>query len=49
MPELPEVETIKIGLSKKLINKKITNIEVRNKKSFQGKIEDVTGSKVIEI
>ena len=36
MPELPEVETIKIGLSQKLIGKKIVDIDVRNKKSFDG-------------
>ncbi len=29
MPELPEVETIRQGLSKKVINKKITSLEVK--------------------
>jgi formamidopyrimidine-DNA glycosylase len=29
MPELPEVETIRQGLSKKVINKKITKVEVK--------------------
>lgn len=49
LPELPEVETIKIGLSKKLIGKKIVDIDVLNKKSFQGKLEDVLGSKIVGI
>ena len=31
MPELPEVETIKIGLETKILNKKITNIYRSNK------------------
>lgn len=49
MPELPEVETIKIGLSKKIIGKKIVDIDVRNKKSFQGDIRDVVGNKIISV
>ncbi len=35
MPELPEVETIKLGLSKKLPGLKIKSVEVLNLKSFQ--------------
>lgn len=34
MPELPEVETIKLGLQKKIIGLKIKKIEVRSPKSF---------------
>lgn len=49
MPELPEVETIREGLSKKIIGKSIINIKVLNKKSFDGKIEDVMGAKIIDI
>lgn len=29
MPELPEVETVKRGLEKVLLNKKIENIKIR--------------------
>ncbi len=36
MPELPEVETIKRGLSKFCIQKKITKVEIRCEKSFIG-------------
>lgn len=36
MPELPEVETIKRGLAKFIIKKKIVSIEVLNEKSFVG-------------
>lgn len=46
MPELPEVETIKRGLSKKIIGHRIEKIEVRNHKSFQGEKNEVIGSEV---
>ena len=36
MPELPEVETIRRGLEKCILNKKIVRIEVREQKSFTG-------------
>lgn len=36
MPELPEVETIKRGLAKFILKKKITKIKVLNEKSFLG-------------
>lgn len=49
MPELPEVETIKIGLSKKIIGKTINNIEIKNLKSFQGEVKVIIGSKIIDI
>lgn len=42
MPELPEVETIKRGLAKFILKKKITKIEVLNEKSFLG--EKTTGT-----
>lgn len=41
MPELPEVETIKRGLSKFIINKKLTQTDILCEKSFIGK--PVTG------
>ncbi len=41
MPELPEVETIRRGLSKFILKRKITKIEVRCEKSYRGAL--VTG------
>ncbi len=41
MPELPEVETIKRGLKKFIINKKITKITVSCDKSFLGNSKEV--------
>jgi len=49
MPELPEVETIKLGLQKYLIGHEIQDIEVRVAKIFQGKQSEVIGAKVIDI
>ena len=40
MPELPEVETIRRGLSDKILNKKIINIEVRKPNLLRNKIID---------
>lgn len=50
MPELPEVETIKIGLSKKIVGLKIKEIEVLSPKSFI--IDDkeiLEGKKVLKL
>lgn len=41
MPELPEVETIRIGLKKLIVGKKILNIDVLNLKSFPNNKSDV--------
>lgn len=49
MPELPEVETIKLGLSRKIINKEIAEVEVLSAKSFIGDSELLTEQKVIAI
>lgn len=49
MPELPEVETIKRGLSAKIIGKKIVEIEIKNEKSFLGDRLLVIGYEVIGI
>lgn len=49
MPELPEVETIKIGLSKKIVGKTINDVEIKNAKSFQGEPADIIGKKIINI
>lgn len=42
MPELPEVETIKRGLLKFILNKKIVQIEVLEKKQFTGNVSSAT-------
>ena len=44
MPELPEVETIRRGLSKFILNRKIQKIEILCEKSFLGK--PITGTVV---
>jgi len=46
MPELPEVETIRIGLQSKIIGLKITDAEVRTAKIFQGNVKDILGAKI---
>jgi formamidopyrimidine-DNA glycosylase len=38
MPELPEVETIKRGLEKKIVGLQITDIQILNPKTFQGDV-----------
>ncbi|OGM25710.1 hypothetical protein A2962_04040 [Candidatus Woesebacteria bacterium RIFCSPLOWO2_01_FULL_39_61] len=49
MPELPEVESIKLQLSKYVVGHKIEAVDVRNQKIFQGKTSDVVGAKIKEI
>ncbi|HUW24884.1 MAG TPA: DNA-formamidopyrimidine glycosylase [Patescibacteria group bacterium] len=56
MPELPEVETIRLQLDQRLKGLKITEVEVLNKKSFIGppshkasEGEEVIGKKVIGV
>lgn len=49
MPELPEIETVKLGLQKYLVGHRIENIEVRIPKMFVGKKEDILGVKIINI
>lgn len=49
MPELPEVETIKLGLQDKIIGLKITDLEVRVAKIFQGDKKRVVGAKIKNI
>ncbi|AKM81953.1 TPA: bifunctional DNA-formamidopyrimidine glycosylase/DNA-(apurinic or apyrimidinic site) lyase [Candidatus Berkelbacteria bacterium] len=46
MPELPEVETIRLGLTDRIIGKKIISVDFDTAKSFQGKTEDVVGSTI---
>ena len=49
IPELPEVETIRLGLEKLLVGHKILNVEILTAKTFQGDKKNVIGAKVIEI
>ena len=46
MPELPEVETIRRGLKKRIVGKRIKRVEVLREKSFQGKPQLVVGRRV---
>lgn len=46
MPELPEVETIKLGLQKYLIGKEIEDVEIRIPKLFVGSISQIIGAKI---
>ncbi len=46
MPELPEVETIRLGLQDKVVGLKISNLEVRVQKIFQGNPQDIIGAKI---
>jgi len=49
MPELPDIETIKKGLAKKIIGKEIVDIKIETTKSFQGDKENILGAKIEEI
>jgi len=48
MPELPEVEVVKLFLEQKLLHKTITKLEILNPKSFIGQPELVEGQKIIK-
>jgi len=48
MPELPEVETIRIGIILKLKGKTIKDVEIRLPKVFTGKPGDIIGTKIID-
>lgn len=49
MPELPEVETIRMGLQKYLVGHTIESIDVRLKKMVSGDAKDIIGAKVVDI
>ena len=49
MPELPEVETLKRQLEKKVNGKVIEEVDVLSPKNFIGRKEDVIGKKIEEI
>lgn len=46
MPELPEVETIRLQLERKLPGLTVKNISVRTAKSFHGNPKSLTGKKI---
>lgn len=49
MPELPEVETIRRGLSERIIGKTIKDITIDNAKSFIGNPKDVIGAEIKDV
>jgi len=49
MPELPEVETIRRGIEKYVVGHVIEDVEVRLKKQFSGRSDDVIGAKVVGV
>ena len=49
MPELPEVETIRRGLDKFVLGKKIAKLEILCEKSFRGDAHFVVGQKIVKI
>jgi len=49
MPELPEVETIRRGLTKELIGQKIASVDVRHAKSLLGDVRQLIGQKITEV
>lgn len=49
MPELPEVETIRLGLQKCVVGHTIAEVEVRLAKMFSGSVKDIVGAKIIAV
>lgn len=49
MPELPEVETIRLGLTKYLVGHKILDVDVKPGRTFEGDPQDLIGAKVIAV
>jgi formamidopyrimidine-DNA glycosylase len=49
MPELPEVETIRIGLEKYLLGHKIKDVLVKTPKVFSGDKKDLLGSGITKV
>src|SRR3990167_497313 len=47
MPELPEVETLRLGLQRYLVGHKIVDVEIRIPKMFVGNKNDVIGAKIV--
>ena len=49
MPELPEVETIRLGLQKHLVGQTIEKVDVRLKKMVTGDVAHIVGSKIVSV
>jgi formamidopyrimidine-DNA glycosylase len=49
MPELPEVETIRIGLQKHLVGHTITDVVINLPKQITGDAKAVIGAKILEV
>lgn len=49
MPELPEVETLKLGLQKYVVGKKIEEVNVLDSKLLTGNPKDIIGSRITEV
>ena len=49
MPELPEVETTKQYLAKKIVGKRIKKIEVLSEKQFIGHPKKAEGLKILDL
>jgi formamidopyrimidine-DNA glycosylase len=49
MPELPEVETMRLQLKKYLTGHKILSVTVNNRKTFEGDEEKIIGGKVVNV
>jgi formamidopyrimidine-DNA glycosylase len=49
MPELPEVETVKLQLQKYLVGHKIENVDIKAPKIFTGDPKDVEGASIKDI
>lgn len=49
MPELPEVESIRLQLQRYLIGHKITDVEIRYAKKFEGDVKKVLDTRILGI
>lgn len=49
MPELPEVETLKLGLQKYIVGKKIIAVDVLDPKLLTGNPNDIIGAKIKDV
>lgn len=49
MPELPEVETIRLQLRPHLIGKEIKSVEALEKKQFQGSKKEILNKKIVDV
>ncbi len=49
MPELPEVETLKLGLQKYTVGKTVKSVEVIDSKLLTGNPKDIEGAKITDV